>query len=264
MELLQPNIDTTVKCYWVCSTVKVSLWMRLFITLIHLRLTLFQTFVEQPKTLCHASGSSVKLGFSAFSFSSSDNSNQTGFVCFLFEQAEPFFKDPKRFPDMADPHLNKQFPERSLNQAVAVAAMCLQEEPSARPLMSDVVTTLSFLSQDTEDPGKSGGSVSSRSNAASNSVPGGSESSDISVISSTESSPESGFGISGRNNSNELQISSTLKQNGSSSGSKKINKSFSLKSKSSRESFDSFKDTATSTSSGNSEDSSSEATLLDP
>lgn len=68
----------------------------------------------------------------------------------LFEQAEPLFKDPKRFPDMADPHLKKRFPERSLNQAVAIAAMCLQDEPSARPLMSDVVTTLSFLSEDTE------------------------------------------------------------------------------------------------------------------
>ncbi|KAJ0079336.1 hypothetical protein Patl1_24334 [Pistacia atlantica] len=64
--------------------------------------------------------------------------------------AEPIFKDPKRFPDMADPHLKKQFPERSLNQAVAIAAMCLQDEPSTRPLISDVVTTLSFLSEDTE------------------------------------------------------------------------------------------------------------------
>lgn len=35
---------------------------------------------------------------------------------------------------------------RGLNQAAAVAAMCLQEEPSVRPLMSDVVTALSFLS----------------------------------------------------------------------------------------------------------------------
>lgn len=32
-----------------------------------------------------------------------------------------------------------------LNQVVAVAAMCLQEEPTVRPFMSDVVTLLSFL-----------------------------------------------------------------------------------------------------------------------
>lgn len=32
-----------------------------------------------------------------------------------------------------------------MNQAVAVAAMCLHEEASVRPLMSDVVSALSFL-----------------------------------------------------------------------------------------------------------------------
>lgn len=37
---------------------------------------------------------------------------------------------------------------RGLNQAVAVSAMCLQEEPSVRPLMSDVVSALSFLGSD--------------------------------------------------------------------------------------------------------------------
>lgn len=51
---------------------------------------------------------------------------------------------------MADPLLRKKFPERGLNQAVAISAMCLQEEPGARPLMSDVVTALSFLSMPTE------------------------------------------------------------------------------------------------------------------
>ncbi|XP_019453065.1 PREDICTED: probable serine/threonine-protein kinase PBL26 isoform X3 [Lupinus angustifolius] len=64
----------------------------------------------------------------------------------LVSWAQPLFRDPKRFPDMADPLLNKQFPEKDLNQVVAIAAMCLQEEPEARPLMSDVVTALSFLS----------------------------------------------------------------------------------------------------------------------
>ncbi|KAE9619075.1 hypothetical protein Lal_00047371 [Lupinus albus] len=64
----------------------------------------------------------------------------------LVSWAQPLFRDPKRFPDMADPLLDKQFPEKDLNQAVAIAAMCLQEEPEARPLISDVVTALSFLS----------------------------------------------------------------------------------------------------------------------
>ena len=50
------------------------------------------------------------------------------------------FKEPSRFPELADPSLEGVFPEKALNQAVAVAAMCLQEEATVRPLMSDVVT----------------------------------------------------------------------------------------------------------------------------
>ncbi|XP_068318492.1 probable serine/threonine-protein kinase PBL26 [Pyrus communis] len=64
----------------------------------------------------------------------------------LVSWAQPIFRDPKKYPDMADPLLNKQFPEKDLNQAVAIASMCLQEEAEVRPFMSDVVNTLSFLS----------------------------------------------------------------------------------------------------------------------
>lgn len=46
---------------------------------------------------------------------------------------------------MADPLLKGNFPDTSLNQAVGVAAMCLQDEPSVRPLIGDVVVALSFL-----------------------------------------------------------------------------------------------------------------------
>ncbi|KAG8390690.1 hypothetical protein BUALT_Bualt01G0109800 [Buddleja alternifolia] len=63
----------------------------------------------------------------------------------LVSWAQPIFHDPTRFPDMADPLLRKQFPVTSLNQAVGVAAMCLQEEPSARPFISDISAALSFL-----------------------------------------------------------------------------------------------------------------------
>ncbi|GLT87739.1 hypothetical protein SLE2022_058040 [Rubroshorea leprosula] len=69
----------------------------------------------------------------------------------LVTWATPIFRDPKKYPDMADPLLRKRFPERGLNQAVAMAAMCLQEESAARPLMSDLVTALSFLSVDREE-----------------------------------------------------------------------------------------------------------------
>ncbi|VVB04346.1 unnamed protein product [Arabis nemorensis] len=59
--------------------------------------------------------------------------------------AQPIFREPSKFPELADPFLRGEFPEKSLNQAVAVAAMCLHEEPTVRPLISDVVTALSFL-----------------------------------------------------------------------------------------------------------------------
>ncbi|XP_047159434.1 probable serine/threonine-protein kinase PBL25 [Vigna umbellata] len=64
----------------------------------------------------------------------------------LVAWATPLFRDPKRYPDMADPVLKKNFPDKDLNQVVAIASMCLQEEAEARPLISDVVTALSFLS----------------------------------------------------------------------------------------------------------------------
>ncbi|KAG7547844.1 Protein kinase domain [Arabidopsis suecica] len=70
----------------------------------------------------------------------------------LVTWAQPIFKEPNRFPELADPLLRGEFPEKSLNQAVAVAAMCLQEEPIVRPLISDVVTALSYMSTKTGSP----------------------------------------------------------------------------------------------------------------
>lgn len=52
---------------------------------------------------------------------------------------------------MADPNLKGNYPEKGLNQAIAVAAMCLQEEASIRPFIADVVTALDFLSMPTDD-----------------------------------------------------------------------------------------------------------------
>ncbi|OIT19583.1 PREDICTED: serine/threonine-protein kinase CDL1-like [Nicotiana attenuata] len=69
----------------------------------------------------------------------------------LVAWAQPFFRDPKRFPELADPRLGKKFPVKSLNQAVGVAAMCLQDEPMVRPLIGDVVAALSFLTMPQPD-----------------------------------------------------------------------------------------------------------------
>ncbi|GMH26887.1 hypothetical protein Nepgr_028730 [Nepenthes gracilis] len=63
----------------------------------------------------------------------------------LVTWASPMFKDRKMFTLMADPLLKGRFPTKALHQALAVAAMCLQEEASTRPLISDVVTALEYL-----------------------------------------------------------------------------------------------------------------------
>lgn len=63
----------------------------------------------------------------------------------LVSWAQPLLNDKKRFTVMADPLLEENYPVKGLYQALAVAAMCLQEEASSRPLISDVVTALQYL-----------------------------------------------------------------------------------------------------------------------
>ena len=53
---------------------------------------------------------------------------------------------------MADPALEGQYPVRGLYQALAIAAMCVQEQPSMRPLIADIVTALNYLASQTYDP----------------------------------------------------------------------------------------------------------------
>ncbi|RZC46304.1 hypothetical protein C5167_039248 [Papaver somniferum] len=64
----------------------------------------------------------------------------------LVTWAQPLFKDKNKFTLMADPRLEGNFPVKGLYQALAVAAMCLQEEAATRPLITDVVTALEYLS----------------------------------------------------------------------------------------------------------------------
>ncbi|KAK1283963.1 Serine/threonine-protein kinase [Acorus calamus] len=66
----------------------------------------------------------------------------------LVTWAQSFFKDPNRYPQMVDPLLKGDYPVKALNQAVGIAAMCLQEEASVRPLITDVVTALEILAMD--------------------------------------------------------------------------------------------------------------------
>lgn len=64
---------------------------------------------------------------------------------FAYIQAQSFLKDRRKFAQLADPLLEGNFPTKGLHQALAIAAMCLQEGAITRPLMSDVVTALQFL-----------------------------------------------------------------------------------------------------------------------
>ncbi|EPS66443.1 hypothetical protein M569_08334, partial [Genlisea aurea] len=79
----------------------------------------------------------------------------------LVAWARPLFKDRRKFPKMADPLLQGQYPMRGLYQALAVAAMCLQEHAATRPLIGDVVTALNFLASQTYDPATAAAATSS-------------------------------------------------------------------------------------------------------
>ncbi|KAM0026939.1 putative protein kinase RLK-Pelle-RLCK-VIIa-1 family [Helianthus debilis subsp. tardiflorus] len=70
----------------------------------------------------------------------------------LVAWARPLFKDRRKFPKMADPLLQGRYPVRGLYQALAVAAMCLQEQAATRPLIGDVVTALTYLASQPYDP----------------------------------------------------------------------------------------------------------------
>ncbi|KAJ7960734.1 Kinase family protein, partial [Quillaja saponaria] len=72
----------------------------------------------------------------------------------LVSWAQPLFKDRRKFTLMADKLLEEKYPIKGLYQALAVAAMCLQEEDTTRPLISDVVTALEFLAKKNEDMGE--------------------------------------------------------------------------------------------------------------
>ncbi|KAM5588649.1 putative serine/threonine-protein kinase PBL23 [Rosa sericea] len=65
----------------------------------------------------------------------------------LVSWAQPLLKDRSKFSLIADPLLRGNFPVKGLHQALAIAAMCLNEEADCRPAMSDVVLALEHLSK---------------------------------------------------------------------------------------------------------------------
>lgn len=69
---------------------------------------------------------------------------------------------------MADQTLKGQYPVRGLYQALAISAMCVQEEPSMRPLVADIVTALAYLASQKYDPHASPVRSSRKSSSSSN------------------------------------------------------------------------------------------------
>ncbi|KAG0453458.1 hypothetical protein HPP92_024762 [Vanilla planifolia] len=70
----------------------------------------------------------------------------------LVAWARPLLKDRRAFCQLADPALGGRYPMRGLYQALAVAAMCVQEQPMLRPAMADVVTALTYLASQKYNP----------------------------------------------------------------------------------------------------------------
>ncbi|MBA0877898.1 hypothetical protein Goshw_016350 [Gossypium schwendimanii] len=74
---------------------------------------------------------------------------------YLVAWARPLFKDRRNFSQMVDPLLQGQYPMKGLYQALAVAAMCVQEQPNMRPAISDVVMALNYLTVQKYNPNNS-------------------------------------------------------------------------------------------------------------
>ncbi|KAL6504180.1 hypothetical protein OROGR_026103 [Orobanche gracilis] len=65
--------------------------------------------------------------------------------------SRPFLKDRRSFIKMVDPLLKGRFSFKSLQHAVVITSMCLQEQASIRPLISDVATALEYLAYQADD-----------------------------------------------------------------------------------------------------------------
>ncbi|KAI3424021.1 Protein kinase domain-containing protein [Psidium guajava] len=67
----------------------------------------------------------------------------------LIAWSRPYLKDRRKFSQLADPLLQGRFPVRCLHHAIAITAMCLQEQPNFRPLIGDIVVALEYLATQT-------------------------------------------------------------------------------------------------------------------
>ncbi|CAN7021657.1 unnamed protein product [Brassica rapa subsp. trilocularis] len=71
--------------------------------------------------------------------------NQTQGEQNLVSWSRPYLKDQKKFGHLVDPSLRGRYPRRCLNYAIAIIAMCLNEEAHCRPFIGDIVVALEYL-----------------------------------------------------------------------------------------------------------------------
>lgn len=65
----------------------------------------------------------------------------------LVSWSRPFLKDRRKLVQLVDPLLQGRYPIRCLHHAIAITAMCLQEQPTFRPLIGDIVVALEYLAE---------------------------------------------------------------------------------------------------------------------
>lgn len=59
--------------------------------------------------------------------------------------SRPYLKDRRKYFELVDPRLRGKFPSRSARHLIAITTMCLNEEPSQRPPISEIVLALDFI-----------------------------------------------------------------------------------------------------------------------
>ncbi|WRX31058.1 Protein kinase domain - like 10 [Theobroma cacao] len=66
-------------------------------------------------------------------------------------RSRPLLKDQKKFGLLVDPLIRGCYPRRCLNYAIAITAMCLNEEANFRPLIGDIAVALEYLASQSQN-----------------------------------------------------------------------------------------------------------------
>ncbi|KAK6257007.1 hypothetical protein QUC31_000466 [Theobroma cacao] len=69
----------------------------------------------------------------------------------LVSWSRPLLKDQKKFGLLVDPLIRGCYPRRCLNYAIAITAMCLNEEANFRPLIGDIAVALEYLASQSQN-----------------------------------------------------------------------------------------------------------------